>query len=228
MRYGTLKLWAAILIAICFVNCEAQTKSPKKAKVDKISTTNKPKTKMEENTTKPVLNAKFDLQGNVLQVEYKVKNSTTKPIYLFVVLGKPDAPNVYAGLRTDGTLHLAKMILPLPKFKNVEVRRIPFAKKVEAGEEFAERIEIAVPIAEYNPYFPKKKDSPEELKTSASVLFSLQFIREIDGLEIKPAPVEGAFNVRHRDLFGNVETLTAESKSLAVQVLKRTDEFEAF
>ena len=215
-------------MAICFVGCEAQTKIQKTTKVDKVSTARKNTTKMEENNPTPFLSAKFDLQGKILQIEYKVKNSTLHPIYLFVVLGKPDAPNVYACLRTDGTLHLAKMILPLPELKDVEVRRIPFGKKVEAGEEFSERIEVAVPVTEYNPYFPKKKDSPEELKTSASVLFSLQFIREIDGLEIKPAPVEGALNVRHRDLFGNVETLTVESKSLAVQVLKRTDDFEAF
>lgn len=189
-----------------------------------------------ENQSSPQLQVNFDLQDDALQIKYKVKNTTAKAIYLFNILWEWDAKGnyipapqaVYASLRNDKTLHFAKQIPPLPKLREVEVRRIPFATKIEAGAEFGEKIELTLPISEYNPYFPKEQNSKEEIKTADTVFFTIQFIRESDKLEVKPANLENALFVRSPNIFGNLETLSSKPSPIEVSVKKRTDNFEEF
>lgn len=193
-------------------------------------------TKMENTEEKniPALEVSLNQQGSVLSLEYKVKNTTGKTIYLFNVLYEwdakgqpvPAAQGVYASLNENGVLHLAKEIPPAPSIKSVEVRRIPYVTKIEAGAEFKEKVDLKIPIEEYNPYFPKQPDSKTEVQTAESVYFTIQFIRESDELEVKPTKFENAFSVWHPDLFGNVETLRSKDKPIAVPVNQRTDTFE--
>lgn len=188
-----------------------------------------------ENQSSPQLQVSFDLQGDTLLIKYKVKNTTAKAIYLFNILWEwknnsyvPASQAVYVSLLDDNKLHLSKQIPPLPKLKEVEVRRIPFAVKVEAGSEFSEKIGLSLPVTEYNPYFPKNQNSKEEIRTADAVFFTVQFIRESDELKVKPANFGEAFFVRHPNLSGNVETLSSKPSAIEVSVKKRTDTFEEF
>jgi hypothetical protein len=199
----------------------------------------KGKSKMEEfrNTEKDILlDVKIESQGNTLQVVYKIINKTEKPIYLFNVLWDfspsgtyiPDPNSVYSCLRRNGTFALSKQILPLPKTKRVELRLIPFVTKVEANSEFSEKVNVKIPLEEYNPYFPKTDDSKYEVRTTESVVFTIQFIRGSDKLEIKETPLGNALSVWHPDLFGNVETFNSKPSHMEVKVNKRLDAFEEF
>lgn len=225
---------AAIFQTVCG---DSRTAAKPKNNSEAIKTRNEKK--MDGNNkdkNAPTLETSFNLRENILQIEYKVKNSTAKPIYLFNVLWDFDktgnyiaAPQpVYAVLRQDGKLHLAKQILPLPKGRKVELRLIPFATKVEAGAEFGEKIELPVPVAEYNPYFPTNSETKTEIRTSESVFFTIQFIRESDELEVKPGNLRDALFVRHPDIFGNLETLSSKTSAIEVSVKKRTDSFDEF
>lgn len=196
-------------------------------------------TKMKENNEelKPVtLTTEINLQDKTLRVEYRVKNNTEKPIYLFNILWDfnqsgdyiPAPQPVYSCLQNDGAFHLSKQILPLPKNKRVELRRVPFVTKIEAGEEFNEKFELSVPLSEYNPYFPKKSDDNEENKSAKSIYLSVQYIREMDGLEVKPSLMDNTLSVWHQDLIAKSEILTSRPKTISVQVKKRTDYFEEF
>lgn len=194
------------------------------------------KTKMENTEEKnvPALEVSLNQQNKVLTLEYKVKNTTGKTIYLFNVLYEWDAKGqpipapqgVYASLNEENVLHLAKEIPPVPSIKSVEVRRIPYVTKLEAGAEYKEKVDLKIPIEEYNPYFPKQPDSATQPATAESVYFTIQFIRESDELEVKPTKLENAFSVWHPDLFGNIETLRSNDKPIAVPVNQRTDTFE--
>ena len=198
--------------------------------------TEKGKTKMENTEEKntPTLEVSLNQQDKILSLEYKVKNTTGKTIYLFNVLYEWDAKGqpvpapqgVYASLNEDKVLHLAKEIPPAPSIKSVEVRRIPYVTKIEAGAEFREKVDLKIPIEEYNPYFPKQTDSKTAPATAESVYFTIQFIRASDELEVKPTKFENAFSVWHPNLFGNVETLRSNDKPIAVPVNQRTDTFE--
>ncbi|HEX8247108.1 MAG TPA: hypothetical protein VF599_02905 [Pyrinomonadaceae bacterium] len=203
----------------------------------KTVVSNSNEVRMEEEKTKdlPVLQTNISLIDKHLQIEYTVKNTTAKPIYIFNILWETSSGNyrplpqsAYVSLKTDGVLHLSKQIPALPKTMKVEVREIPFVTKIEAGKEFTETVKLAVPVEEYNPYFPKESDSTEEAKTAETAVFSLQFIRESAELEIEPAPIKDAFSVWHPNLFGTVETLSSKPKDVSVQVKKRTDSFERF
>lgn len=190
----------------------------------------------ESNKNTPSLQANFNLRGNVLEIDYKVQNTTSETIYLFNVLWDfdtagnyvPAPQDVYAALRADGTIHFAKQILPLPKGKKVEVRIIPFVTKIEAGSEFGEKLELPLPISEYNPYSPKNQDSKEEISQTKAAFLSVQFVRESEGLEVKPAPFGDAFILWHPNLLGSIETLSSKSTAISVAVKKRLDRFDEF
>lgn len=202
--------------------------------------TNTPKseTKMESEGLKnmPKLEANFVLQESSLRIEYKVKNSTDTPIYLFNRLWEFESsgktklavPNAYSCFRDDATLYVAKQIPPLPKTKSVEIRLVPYVTKVEAGKEFVETIDLTVPVEENNPYFPKMPDSETEDRLAEAAVFGIEFIREIEGLKVTPAAIEGSLSVWHHDLFGNVESLETKRKSIGVKVKRRKDAFERF
>ena len=203
-----------------------------------IQTKPKSDIKMENAETKnsPKLEVSISADEKTLTLEYKVKNTTNKPIYLFNILWDMDKDgkafrakeSVYSCLRDDQTLFLGKQIAKLPMIASVEFREIPYVTKLEAGKEFAEKIKIDIPVEEYSPYFLKATDAKTELKSSENVIFALQFISDVEGLKMSPTTIENAFTVSHPNLFTNVETLTSKSRELSVTVNRRTSDFERF
>jgi hypothetical protein len=208
------------------------------SKDDRVETDRKGENKMEsvEERGFPKLDVSIENTGSSLVLEYKIKNTTGKPIFLFNVLFEWDnqgtplgiTDSVYACLRKDGTLHLAKQILPLPAHKMVEVRRIPYTTRLEVNEEFREKVNIKIPVEEYNPYFYKKADSAVEPRTAESAFFTIQFIRNSDMLEVTKTMIPNAFAVDHPDLFAAVETIDSKPIPITVKVNKRIDTFEEF
>jgi hypothetical protein len=219
-----------LMLTLSASGCDAQVKKVKKMQGE---------TKMEEpneESRSVLLETNISLQDKILTVEYRIRNKSAKAIYLFNVLwefgadGKyvPAPQPLYALLQDNGSLHLAKAIPALPKSKRVELKIVPFATKVDAGKEFSEKFEIAEPLHEYNPYFLREKDESEELKTAESVFFTIQFVEELENMEVKPAPLDNSFTVWHQDLSGKIKTLSSKPRALLVKVNKRTDSFERF
>ena len=204
-----------------------------------VSKTIQGKSKMEEQKNeekKVLLETEIQLQDKTLKISYKIKNQSEKPVYLFNVLWDfsssgeyISAPQpAYSCLRDDGIFVVAKQIPPLPKSKRVELKIIPFVTKVEAGSEFSDNFELPVPASEYNPYFPRKNNESEKIKTAEAVIFKIDYVAETDGLEVKPAPLENALTVWHQDLNSKTETLSSNLKTVGLQVKRRTDTFERF
>lgn len=222
-------------LALSVASCEM--KMVYQGKIEVNSKMEEPKMEEQRGVDKSVqLDIEIELRDKSLQVAYKVKNKSAKPIYLFNVLWdfSPSGQYVsapkpaYTCLRDDGTFVIAKQIPPLPKSKRVELKIVPFATKVEAGGELSDKFEISVPASEYNPYFPKTNEKSEELKTAEAVLFVIQYIAETEELEVKPALLENALNIWHPDFIGKTETLSAKPKPITFQVKRRTDKFERF
>lgn len=237
MPNKTLIFPVLIFTALTIGGCRAQPpskaqKSPGKETIESAKIQKNQKT-ME--SAKINLEVSLSRQDNGLQLEYKLKNTRSRPIYLFNVLWEFDktgnyieAPSpVYVSLRQDGNLHLAHQIPPLPKSRRVYQKIVPFTTKVEAGEDFSHKIKLSLPIQEYNPYFVAGQDSKYEARQSDSIIFTLQFIEKTDEMEIKPAPLPNAFWVWHQRLAEMVETSQVR-KPYSVEVQKRTDKFEEF
>ena len=224
-----------IFTALTIGGCRAQPPS-KAQKTPGNTTVKSAKTQKNQKTMESAkinLEVSLSKQDDGLHLEYKLKNTRSRPIYLFNVLwdfdstGKyTDAPSpAYVSLRQDGDLHLAHQIPPLPKSRRVELKIVPFTTKVEAGQDFSRKIKLALPIREYNPYFVAGQDSQYEARQSDSVIFTLQFVEETEEMEIKPAPLPAALWVWHPRLAEKVETLQIK-KTFSVEVQKRMDKFE--
>ena len=182
----------------------------------------------------PKLTVDYEITQDGLSVEYRLKNDTREPIYIFNVLLAPgsldtvaDAP-FFSSLKSDGTLTFSKRIPPVPLIRSVEFRQIPFATKVEPGGSFSDKQTLKLPVEEFNPYFPKGPDAKVEVAESDRVVFVLQFVREIEGLDVKEAPVSNAYKLYHKDLLKLVETINSDPRPLRVKVERRTDTFERF
>lgn len=190
----------------------------------------------EELKQMPKLDVQLAVKEKSIQIDYKVTNTTGSPIYLFNVIWeyensgkvKLSSPNAYVSLRNNSTLLVAKQVAPLPKTKAVELRVVPLATKLEAGKDFAESVVLPIPVEEFNPYFIKQESSRTEPAVAESLVFAIQFIREIDGLDVRPGDLANSLFVRHSDLFGNLELLEGFPKSVELKVEKRMDAFERF
>lgn len=187
-----------------------------------------------ESAGKPELTVSFSAKEGNLKVEYRVKNTTATPIYLFNVIMHTDEIDTlsphkfYSSLRDDGTVVLAKGIPKLPAIASVEVRDIPLTTKVEAGKEFGETVDVPLPLEEYNPYFQKDPESKVEERVAERVYLVVQYIREKEGLEVKQTKIGNAFKVDHPDLFSNVESLKSDLRGGGFKVNRRLDTFERF
>ncbi len=191
---------------------------------------------MKERKTELQLEVSINLEKDVLSLSYKAKNITDSNLYLFNIFWNVDETGkeirekeqLYVCLVDDKVLSISKRIAPLPMWKVVEWRIIPYVTKVEPGKTFEENVRLKQPIEEYNPYFPKGLDSETEIRLAEKVIFSLDYIREIGGLEIKATDIENALSVWHERLLAEVKTLTSKEYSIIVKVNYRKDEFERF
>lgn len=176
-------------------------------------------------------NAKSD--GQTLTAGYRATNRSAQPVYLLNVIwtftdsGVAKDPNpVYVSIRPDRSLHLGKVLPPLPKTRTVEMRIVPYATKLEPGASAGEVMKLSLPIEEYNPYF---LDEPQWQEIRAEgIYFSLQYVRAAENLTEKPAAVDGALHVWHPQLLNMLETVKSAPVRLAVPARRREGEFERF
>lgn len=195
--------------------------------------------KMEESNSEAgtvSLEATLSLHNGVLTAEYRIKNKSRVPIYVFNRLwefgtdGKyaPASQPAYILLGDKGELHLVKGIPAVPKSKRVELKIVPFATKVEAGEELSEKFDLREPISEYNPYFPMDKPDTAELRKTESAYFSIDYVAETEGLEVKPAALENSLSIWHPALAEKVRRLSSQPRASIISVMRRSDSFERF
>ena len=105
---------------------------------------------------------------------------------------------------------------------------MPFATKVPPGETAAKTYTLDLPLQEYNPYFPAEDGAPEELIRARELVFTLQFVVGLGGMDIREAPLSGALELFHPQLLARVETVQCHPQPLEVRVRKRLDKFEEF
>lgn len=232
-----MKVGACVIVLAAFFECSPRmTRNAPTAVKSQANFAGNAENEMEntEANGQVKLAASFNAKAASLEVEYRVRNTTGNPIYIFnVILDTDQIETVspfkfYSCLRDDGTVVLAKAIPKLPAIASVEVRDIPYATKVDAGKEFSEKVEVPLPLEEYNPYFQKDHNSKVEQRESDRIYLVVQFIRQQEGLEVKETKIANALKVDHNDLFGKVETLKSDKRPIEIKVNRRLDTFERF
>lgn len=170
-------------------------------------------------------------------LEYNVTNSGSKTVFLFNLLWDTDshgdvvaapAPFYMTFLPQRKILHVSQQIPPLPKEKRVEQRVVPFVNRLRPGESITKTYDVNIPIEEYNPYFPREQNASEEIVKSQYVVFTLQFIAELDDMKVSDAPIGGALLIRHPQLLAHLRAIESAPQQLHVTVKKRMDQFEHF
>ena len=184
----------------------------------------------------PDLAVDFSLSESSLRVTYSVENRSDAAIYLFTTLWRfapgggieADPSPFYVSLDGQGVLKLGKIIYPTPRLKLVEMTNIPLAHAVGPHETWSEILEVPVPIAEHSPYYLKGPSSTWESAQSRYLELWVSWIPTVEGLDVKPAAVNGASSIRHPQLLGLTQVLRSEPMPLRAPVRRRSDGFERF
>jgi hypothetical protein len=109
--------------------------------------------------TAPMFSGSLTRDVDALRLSYVVRNDGDKELGLFNVL--PDVePDGTLALRAstayvdigEGTLHISKLVLPLPEGLRMAERPIPYVTRVPRGGEFTEEIVLRVPVSVNSPF----------------------------------------------------------------------------
>jgi hypothetical protein len=178
----------------------------------------------------------FRIAPEGLGVRYDIRNTTSKPIYLFNVLWEFDGQGnykkapvaAYVCLKGGRGLHVAQEVLPFPKTKLPGLRIVPFATKVDAGQSYSSTFVLPSPVKEYNAYFPESPDSTTEEVSAEAVIFTLQFVEELPGMTVKPSPIGEGLQIHSPHMLGQLQTVQSPPYHANIPALKRKDAFEDF
>jgi hypothetical protein len=196
--------------------------------------TNSEDQKMKEK--EPLLNFSLTKEGKLLKIRYELINESSRNIYIFNVIwgvnqdGKEvlAEKQIYVSLINDSLISFSKRIPPLPRVRIVEFRYLPYATKIEPGKKIEEELILHIPVEEYNYYFPIEDSSKTETKIAERCMFSIDYIFEVEDLQIKETEIKNAFSIWHPKLMQLVKTLKSKIVPVHSEVIYRKDEFERF
>jgi hypothetical protein len=231
--------WVSKLLFLFLIGCsqrDLQWEIPKVkgVKMENQNVTISDDQKMKEK--EPLLNFSLTKEGKLLRIRYELINELSRNIYIFNVMwdvnqdGKEvlAEKQVYISLINDSLISFSKRIPPLPVIRTVEFRYLPYATRIEPGKKFEEELILHIPVEEYNPYFPNEESSETETKIAESCVFSIDYIFEVENLEIKETEIKNAFSIWHPKLMQSVKTLKSKVIPAHIEVIYRKDEFERF
>jgi len=113
------------------------------------------------------------LSSDSISIDYNFHNQSNKDLFLFnaqyeLVDGKPiiNISKCYT-LVQNQDLVFFKGILPIPKYVQVEIPDMPYARKIAPGEKISENFKISFPVIFNNPYeMIEKEEVAPILKSS--------------------------------------------------------------
>lgn len=182
----------------------------------------------------PSLEINADIDDQILRVSFSVSNPLKEPIYLLNRLWEWDEKGdyiepgyqAYTCFKDNKTLHMVIGVPHLPPGLRTEVRIIPFSTVIEPGEKYAGTLNFLLPVHEYNPYFPAEKESSYQSEEAVGLEITLHYLKQIEDLTVKDAPIEDAHYIHHPNLLAEIEKLQSTTVKLMFPVKKRSDAFE--
>jgi hypothetical protein len=179
-----------------------------------------------------VLNCHPNRAGSRLVFSYSLANHSDAEIYVMDATPGPEPRTVDRNtaviwLGGDGWAHVMKGIAPLPPDALVEVRVIPFAAKLPAGGQLDRTLEVALPLAEVDPYHPDLPLREYDLVDIQGVVLTVEFLRStVEGFGAEPvAEAPDLYRVRGKYMVGQTERVSCSLPSRQLQILKRRDNF---
>lgn len=177
-----------------------------------------------------------DRAGNKLLFPYSVTNQGAADVYVMDAVPLPDPAarrvvidphSVVIWLGGDGFAHVLKGIAPLPPDRDVYGSVIPLAAKLPPGATLQRVLEVVLPLAESNPYYPDLPLREYDLTDIQGVMLAVDFLRStVEGFGAEPAAdAPELFEVRSKYLEGQAERVSCAFPSRQLQILKRRGNF---
>ncbi len=185
-------------------------------------------------TKSPSFEVNADIDDQTLRVSLRVGNSLKKPIYLLNRLWEWNEKGDYIEpgyqaftcFKDNKTLHMVIGMPHLPTGLRTEVRIIPFSTVIKPGEKYVGTLNFPLPVLEYSPYFPAEKQSSYQSEEAVGLEITLHYLKQIENLTVKDAPIEDARYIHHPNLLAEIEKLQSPAVKLMFPVKKRSDAFE--
>lgn len=105
------------------------------------------------------LKARCTSSARALQLEYMAENLSQSPVFLFNILhGQITEGGVYPLLDTayvelePEAIVVSRKLFPVPRFKKVEHRNIPFVTRLMPQARVHQQIELPLPLKPFDPY----------------------------------------------------------------------------
>ena len=180
------------------------------------------------------LMASFNLQaeGN-LNIRARISNQGEHDIYVFNRLWTldnssrlvQDTQNVYRFV-SDDSLHIFFGIAPLPHFKTVFYKNIPYMTMIKSKRVSEFEVSIPIPVKEYNVYFAEQTDSTfESLSISDSELL-VQYLEADPSIKTRASILDPmALELLSPLNPTQIKMLRSPKISIQLKVLRRADDF---
>ncbi len=115
---------------------------------------------------------------------------------------------------------------PLPRFKSVLYRNVPYATLVEPGTVYRRELDFSLPVREYSAYFKGETESNYADARLAAVEVFVDYIPDDPALAKDRSPLEGAHGFDTPGYWERSQRVRSGRLAIAAPAKKRTDVFD--
>lgn len=185
-----------------------------------------------ENLGKVILSGEARIEKNKLVVEYIVRNTLAKSIYVFDEMieydgdGKPQLNHstAYCFWEEPNTLRLVRAILRIPLEKDIYSLEIPYARELKPQSSLDGKIELDIPVKEKSPFYALPTEENSKSVNFEKVRLYIGWTEFREGTKITEATISGEKVLRIRGSWRPY--LVKSDFEAAAQMVVHSDTFD--
>ncbi len=171
-----------------------------------------------------------------LNLHFELKNKSKDDIYVLDIFPIYDLETMKPSVDLNNTVtvwdeadgvRLIRGLPPYPKEKSMSVFYTPYSSKIAPGDTLKRRLELPLPLLEFNPYYsPLERDTYEPV-TLSKIKLHIHFLKSsVEGFEAKEVEfAKGVFFVKSKFLLRDVQKVYKEHSVGPVKLLKYPETF---
>lgn len=140
------------------------------------------------------LTAEVEINDDSLLIKYNLENQSDEIIYVYDLLDIGDSIQedlAYRCFEEPDTLRVVKAVLPLPLDRDVYMQEVPHIRSVDPNESIEGKINLPIPIMEYNPYYPLMNPDEQKETDINQIRLLIGWVNKRSGMKIAETNVGG-------------------------------------